>query len=487
AGLTFDLDATLEEAGAGNTWNPVRMVRTLVGAGDVQPALEVDRSALLGATKPIAAALDEPAVEPRITFENGKPKVREPADGLLVDRRATADLIRDSYLVDNDAGRVPTETAEPTVGSDQVDKALSGYARPAVAGPVRLTVGHRTVSLGVDVFAPALTLRAEDGELTPVVDPARLEGPLERATRKIGRRARDATVRLRKGRPRVVPARAGAEIEPADVAKALVPVLPKSGAARRVTIDARTVEPEFSTKDAKALGIKEKISAYHTSYPHATYRNVNQGRAAELIDGTVLKPGETFSFNDTVGERTRANGFTKGTIISGGVFREELGGGVSQVATTMYNAAFFAGLKDVEHKPHSFYISRYPVGREATVAWPSVDLSFTNDTGHGVLIHAWIDPSTPRRHGSMNVEMWGTKTWRIKAGLSDRHNSRSPSVRYDPSDHCVPQSGVAGFDVDVYRTFVKNGERVRRETTPVHYDAADTVRCRARPDDRNGH
>ena len=82
----------------------------------------------------------------------------------------------------------------------------------------------------------------------------------------------------------------------------------------------------------------------------------------ELIDGTVLKPGETFSLNDTVGERTAENGFVKGFIIENGIFKEDYGGGVSQSATTTFNAAFFAGLEDVEHKPHSFYIDRYPVG-----------------------------------------------------------------------------------------------------------------------------
>jgi vancomycin resistance protein YoaR len=94
------------------------------------------------------------------------------------------------------------------------------------------------------------------------------------------------------------------------------------------------------------------VSRFTTDFPHSPYRNTNLGRAAELIDGTILEPGETFSLNDTVGERTAANGFTKGIIISNGVFKEDFGGGVSQVATTTFNAAFFAGLEDVEHKPH---------------------------------------------------------------------------------------------------------------------------------------
>ena len=117
--------------------------------------------------------------------------------------------------------------------------------------------------------------------------------------------------------------------------------------------------------------MKEKVSDFVTYFPYAEYRNINQGRAAELIDGTLVRPGETFSFNGTVGERTEENGFTTGFIISNGVFAEELGGGVSQVVTTTYNAAFFAGMDDVTHTPHSFYIDRYPLGREATVAWPS--------------------------------------------------------------------------------------------------------------------
>ena len=115
---------------------------------------------------------------------------------------------------------------------------------------------------------------------------------------------------------------------------------------------------------------------FTTYFPYLEYRNVNIGRAAELINGTVLKPGETFSLNGVVGERTRANGFTEGFIIQGGKFKKELGGGVSQSATTTYNAMFFAGLKDIEHQPHTLYIDRYPPGREATVAWPSLDLKF---------------------------------------------------------------------------------------------------------------
>ncbi|MGH3508282.1 MAG: VanW family protein, partial [Nocardioidaceae bacterium] len=148
-----------------------------------------------------------------------------------------------------------------------------------------------------------------------------------------------------------------------------------------------------------------------------------------------------------------------------------------------YNAAFFAGLKDIEHKPHSFYIDRYPLGREATVAWPEVDLKFQNDTPYGILIHAWVVPSTTVSQGEMHVEMYSTKYWDIDAGVSDRYNLTNPSTRYSSADDCVPTTGYGGFSVDVYRYFRKPGssELVKKETQTVTYIPADTVICSAPP------
>jgi vancomycin resistance protein YoaR len=276
-----------------------------------------------------------------------------------------------------------------------------------------------------------------------------------------------------------VPDQPGLALRAADVAEAIVPALSKTGADRRVEVGTAVAKADFTTRDARALKISEPVSNFVTYFPYAEYRNTNQSRAAELIDGTVLAPGETFSFNDTVGERTAENGFVSGFIISDGVFREELGGGVSQVVTTTYNAAFFAGLEDVEHKPHSFYIDRYPLGREATVAWPTVDLKFRNNTPYGVLIEAWVVNSTPSSQGEMHVRMWSTKYWDITAGVSERYNFTSPSTRYDSTDECVPTTGYGGFDVDVTRYVrrVGSSQLLRTEVDEVTYTPADTVIC----------
>ncbi|MGH3369160.1 MAG: VanW family protein, partial [Nocardioidaceae bacterium] len=151
-----------------------------------------------------------------------------------------------------------------------------------------------------------------------------------------------------------------------------------------------------------------------------------------------------------------------------------------------FNAAFFAGLEDVEHKPHSFYIDRYPIGREATVAWGAVDLQFKNDTPYGVLIEAWIKPSSDFSNGEMHVRFWSTDYWDISAGVSDRYNITEEKTRYIEGDQCVPHEGYGGFDIDVFRYFRRDGsdDLLRTETMHTTYLPSDSVVCRKkRPGD----
>ncbi|MDQ3480519.1 MAG: VanW family protein, partial [Actinomycetota bacterium] len=314
----------------------------------------------------------------------------------------------------------------------------------------------------------------------PVLDEKALLRRVEPALTRAARAPEDATVRLVGGRPEVVPGRTGVTFDREDITDGFLEVVAQEDGER--TLEAGTVkgQPEFTAADARKLRIRRVVSSSTTNYPHADYRNTNQGRAAELVTGTVLRPGETFSFNSTVGERTAANGFVEGFIISDGIFEEDFGGGVSQVVTTLFNAAFFAGLEDVEHQPHSFYIDRYPIGREATVAWGVVDLRFKNDTPHGILIEADIDPSSPGREGAMNVKMWSTKHWDIKAGVSKRHNFTKEDTRFIDDQACEPNDGYRGFDIDVYRYFREPGKEkvVRKETLSTTYTPSDTVICR---------
>lgn len=481
SGLQVDVEASVAAAGGQRSWNPVDMVALFTGGSDRAPVLDVDEKRLDATTASIAEALDEPVVEPQITFPQAKPKARQPKAGNEVDQPGLAGSIQDAWLMTDDPVRIAVERVQPTVDRAGLQRAMTEIAQPAMAAPVTLQVGDQTVDLPVTAYAPALAVVAKNGEMVAQIDAKDLAEPLTDSTTGIGAKAVDASFSFEGGKPRIVPGKAGVGLDPATMATELVPVLTETGDRRKVSVDATAVQPDFTTEDAEKLGIKEKIGEFTTEYPYAEYRNVNQAEAARRINGTILKPGDTFSFNDIVGERTEANGFVSGFVINGGVFREELGGGVSQVATTTYNAAFFAGLQDVEHHPHAFYIDRYPVGREATVYYGHLDLRFKNQYDTGVVIRAWVDQAAPGGTGRMNVEMYGTKVYEIKARTSERYNFRTPGTRYDDTAACVPQSPVTGFDVDYFRDFYRGGERVKTEKYTMNYQAADRVICGKKP------
>lgn len=487
AGLAVDYAASVEQAGGGRSLNPARMWDYFTGGDDLDPVLDVDRAALDAAVDSFAQDVDEPAVEGEIAFKDGQPEPRFPESGQQVDREAAAATITDAFLDAGVDGAVQLEVAEiePEVTEDEVRAALDEFANPAMSAPVTLVLGDDEVVVRPEAFARALSMTADNGELEPQVDEKKLMRAVRPAMRTVALSPEPATVRLVDGKPKVVPGKNGVTFDPAEVAEELPDALVQPDGQRRVEVEAKVAKPAFTTQDARKLKIKEVVSSFTTYYPHADYRNVNLGRAAELVNGTVLKPGETFSLNDTVGERTAENGFTEGFIISNGVFKEDLGGGVSQVATTLFNAAFFAGLEDVEHKPHSFYIDRYPIGREATVAWGAVDLRFKNDTPYGVLIEAWINPSTSGSSGEMNVRFWSTKYWDITAGVSDRYNFTQEKTRYITDENCTPHDGYGGFDIDVYRYFRRHGsdELVRTETMHTTYTPSDSVVCGKPPKD----
>jgi vancomycin resistance protein YoaR len=477
AGLTVDVPATVERAGGGSLWNPAVLWDSFFGGDEVPPTVRADQDALLGSLRTLSGRLGRDVVEPQIRFDGTRVVVSRPTAGLAVDVGEAAAAIRSTWLVEDSVLALPTTTIEPKAGGVDL-RSAARTAREMVSAPLRLRLADTDVRLRPARYAPALGMRLQDGELTPSVNPQRLARRLRDVIGPAGRPPVDARVRVVDGRPRVLPSRPGVRVDARDVADAVLVAATRKSRTARVTGEA--IPAEFTTADARGLGIRRRVSSFVTYYPHADYRNINLGRAAELINGTILRPGETFSLNETVGERTAANGFVEGFIISGGVFAEDFGGGVSQVATTVFNAAFFAGLEDVEHKPHSFYIDRYPAGREATVAWPTVDLRFRNDTKHGVLLRTYVQPSSPGGTGSMHAEVWSTKTWDIRARSSGPYAYVSPGTQVITGDACVPSTGVSGFQIDVFRDFYRPGSdnRVRTERFQTTYNPLDTVTCR---------
>ena len=276
----------------------------------------------------------------------------------------------------------------------------------------------------------------------------------------------------------MVPAKVGRGVNAQDLAADVAKVLGLTDVASR-HIDARigTIEPMVTTEEAKSLGVTEQMSTFTQHFPYAAYRVQNIGQAAKYINGTLLKPGEVFSLNNTIHERTVANGYTLGYVIGpGGVFKEDLGGGVSTSATATWTAAFYAGLARVHVQAHSIWIPRYRAGLEATVAWGEFDMSFKNDTPHAVFITAGITDQ------SITVSMWGTKVYsKIEAVSGPRYDVSPYTTLYDTSSTCHPQGGQEGFSIDVYRVFYKAGKEDHREKITTHYNPSPVVNCFADP------
>lgn len=481
AGLTLDVDATIAEAGAGRSLNPARIWQAMTGGEAVQPVIAKDEAKLKAAIEKLAGQVNRPATEGTITFVKAKAVKHPSADGVQLDTEAATQTVVAGFPSDGNPKALQVEVTKPKAGSDAIDKAMAEYAVPAMSGPVRLTVGEKSADLQPEELAPALTLVAKDGAFTPALNAKLLEPLFAERFKKLETLPKDATVQIVGGKPKVIPAVDGMVVARDKVVPAILSLLPKPIGQRTAPVGLAHTKAAVTTEAATALGIKEVMGESTTKFPHATYRNVNIGTAARKINGTLLKPNEMFSLNKIVGERTKANGFTEGNIINGGKFVLDLGGGVSQSATTTFNAAFFAGLKDVEHKAHSVYIDRYPVGREATVAWPSVDLKFLNDSGNGILVQTIFTASTPSSSGSLTVRIWGTKVWDITAGQSPKTNFRAPGLVYNTEKNCRPQAPTTGFDITIYRYFNKNGQRVKTESFTTKYNAADDIRCGPKP------
>jgi vancomycin resistance protein YoaR len=145
-----------------------------------------------------------------------------------------------------------------------------------------------------------------------------------------------------------------------------------------------------STAQARGMGITTRISRYETIYGGDPNRIHNVQLVARLIDGKLIAPGATFSFNQATGARTAKKGFLEAPVIINGELTTGLGGGVCQVSTTVFNAAYEAGLKITARTNHALYISHYPQGRDATVDYPDVDLKFVNDTPHWILLRTFV-------------------------------------------------------------------------------------------------
>ena len=469
AGLSFDAAATVDGV-VGRDLNPFSLLGS--GAGqDVAPVIRVQQQQLDQVVATIAADTDEPVQEPEITFTRLQPQLVAGETGRALDQAGAAAAITSAFLR-TDSVSLPVAKVHPSIDESGASAGLASAAA-AVAEPVSVGADAVTATIRRGALARALSYTGADGRFTARLDGDVLRASIARQVAPVETPGRDARWRIKRGKPVVVPSKVGRGVNAEHLATAVAEVLERTGADRAVQAPIGPIEPALTTADARALNITEQLSTFTQPFPYAAYRSQNIGQAAKYLDGTLLRPGDTFSMNDTIKERTVANGYTRGFIVGpGGVFQEDLGGGVSTATSAVWTAAFFAGLERVHTQAHSIWIPRYQAGLEATVAWGFFDMQFRNDTPSGVLITTRMTPT------SITVSMWGTKVYdKIRAESGPRTGIVPYRTVYNTSPTCHSQSGVSGFSIVVTRVFVKDRKVVKREPIRTRYIASPQVVC----------
>lgn len=473
AGLTADWPATLARAGA-QPLNPItRLTSFFGGAREVGVATVTDQSKLDGVLAELAPTVDKPAVEGSVSFDGDKPVAVEPVPGHKLDVPAAAQVLEHDW-VDGKPVPLPLTSIPAVTTQDDVQKAIKDIAEPAVSAPVTITGDAGTSStLSPAKIAGLLTFRPDPGGgLAADVAPAALEKAVGTALAPSEKKARDASLDFASGAPVVVPSVDGHGVDYPATATALGPVL--AGPAPRKLAATYADQPaKVSTEKIQALGAAGLISEFSTG-GFAVDSGKNIKRAADQINGTILAPGDTFSLNDKTNPRDAAHGYVEAGIIEDGHPARGIGGGVSQVATTLYNAAYFAGMTLVAHKEHSFYISRYPPGREATVFDNLIDLKFRNDGPAPVMIQTAWSPS------GLTVRFLGTKQYEVTSATGPRTDPTEPkTVNVPAGQPCVPSKGAPGFTVTDTRTLrnLKTGEVHTDPTHTVRYNPVPIVVC----------
>jgi vancomycin resistance protein YoaR len=471
AGIRLDAEASVAPA-FGRTWNPASLVGHLFGATSLPLVTSVDDAALATQVQTIADTLDVAPTLPTLTIKNGQPRLTPGTEGMLLDKEATSASLIDALLKPRAPVPAVITTVEPAISAAAARQA-EDLAKAAVSAPVSVTAGTTSATIPAAAIGKALSFTADGSALTPVLDGAVLHDAIRDQLKAIETKGSDATFKIKSGVPVVVPSVVGRGISDDELSTAVAAVLSSPEGQRTVTVSVGLRDPKLTSAEAQGLGITELLSKFTQHFPYAAYRVQNIGQAAKRVDGTLLMPGETFSMNDTIKERTEANGYTIGFVVGeGGVFDEQLGGGVSTATTTVWTAAFFAGMERVQTVAHSIYISRYQPGLEATVAWGLFDMKFKNPYPDPVFIKATTT------NGSMTVSFWGTKVYdKIEAEFGKRTNvTKFPTV-YDSTKKCLGQAGVDGFWITVDRVFYKDGAEVSREPIATHYKPAPKVIC----------
>jgi vancomycin resistance protein YoaR len=489
-GLSVDATAVAEAAyrvGRGDVTEAVgERARAVLGGVSVPLDPAYDPAGVQSLVRRINDSIAQPPVDAGVRIEEGTAYRVAPEDGRGVEEEQTRDALLGAFLSGQRTVSVDLVALAPEIDQQRAEGAYQA-AVTMLSGPLELYYEDKQWTIQPAIIGEWIDFRRAEGADGPVLEAyiasEEVSATILPLVAEVGKPAKDASFTVSNGTVAIVPGEDGLAVDAGDLAAKLETAL-VSGQERRVELAMRRVEPALTTEEAKGLGIKERLATFTTEYSASNKPRVNNIHTlADALDGTLLAPGETFSFNGTVGERTAAKGYQEAPAIVNGKLVPELGGGICQVNTTLFNTVFFSGLPVVERHNHSQYISHYPKGRDATVSWGGPDFKFTNDTGHWILI------ATSYTNSSVTISLYGTDPgYEVAYETGPFTNLKNPPVREveDPTlpvgTRVIEERGVSGRTIVVTRVVTKNGMEVRRDTfRSVYRPTEEVVRVGTKP------
>lgn len=466
-GLAIDPEATARQAlraGRSDVWSFLATPAVALGADrSTKAEFRIDQKAMRRVAAAIARRLDRRPFDGGLNIDpvSLAVAVEPPRPGRALDRARLAALVLERLSSGGSSVATLPVDERPAPSLTSVEAVAQRARDYLAAGPLRLSAAGSPAVLTKADLSTILAVKRVGRRLRLGVDPAATAQIVRRLGAARDRRARDARLsapatpvvldeqgdvswRPQPAEVTVRPARPGSRLDRAGAAEAIATAIRQD--RHQAALPVKAVTPELSTDSARR--VRKLIGTFTTYFVCCEPRVTNIGLMAQAVDGTVIAPGEQFSLNRAAGERTRARGFVPAPFISDGKVVPSVGGGVSQFSTTVYNAAFFAGLPLDVHQPHSFYIDRYPAGREATLDYNSIDLAWTNDTKAPVLVRA-VTGAT-----SVTVSLYGDNGGRqVRASASER----------------TPVPG-RDFSITVTRTIRYGDGRQARQQTTTTYD-----------------
>ncbi|MEY8578494.1 VanW family protein [Corynebacteriaceae bacterium 6-324] len=470
AGMSLDFETAVNSIPEASM-NPFSRLAAFVGSpNEIEVNADVDAQALEPVINRLEGELSYDATDGQVAIEEGEVRTVDAILGQGVDRAQLEENVTSNWL-DPEGVEVEPIEVEPAITQDKVDEFADGPAKTALNGNLELK-GRNDVTATLDEAAISSFVAVErvEDNLELAINIEHAQELFDATLADTETEMQNAQISFASGSMQVTPHSDGEIIDWETTLegfdKRVLGEEPREWEAAY-----EDEEATFTTEQAQNASFDQTVGEFTTSgYSAASGRNIEL--TAQMVNGAVISPGDTFSLNGYTGPRGTAQGFVESGIIIDGHAGTAVGGGISQFATTLYNASYFGGMTDVAHTPHSYYISRYPAGREATVYEGAIDLQFKNDSNYPVQIVTSVGG------GSVTVKLMGVKTVDVESVNNGRWAPTSPQRMELTSDDCSPSGGAPGFttsDTRIIRDL--NGNEMNRETTTTVYDPQPIVTC----------